>query len=158
MEALGRLPSIWHWVIWYSLQLRHLVNYQVITISPRPSQGKWCNPLLDLWATRPSPRTSYHWLIDLALDLSGNEEIKIKHLIILLIYESVLWMGMNESWGPWRTLETTCCGHKKHLKDHETLVLVHVTIKWRTNWHKTNTKKTFEPQNIKIKGQRLKTS
>jgi len=39
---------------------------------------------------RPSPGTSYPWLRDLALDLGGNEEKEIKHLIILLIYEDAL--------------------------------------------------------------------
>ena len=34
--------------------------------------------------------------------------------------------------------------------------LVHETIKWRIKWHKSNTKKTFEPQNIKSQGSKMK--
>jgi len=44
---------------------------------------------LDLWTMRPSLGTSYPWLRDLALDLGGNKEIKMKHLIVLFIYEDV---------------------------------------------------------------------
>ena len=42
---------------------------------------------------------SYPWWRDLALDLGGNEENEIKHLIILLIYEDLLRVGMNGPWG-----------------------------------------------------------
>ena len=42
---------------------------------------------------------SYPWLRDLALDLGGNEENEIKHLIILLIYDDALRVDM---YGPWR--------------------------------------------------------
>ena len=33
---------------------------------------------------------SYPWWRDLALDLGGNEEIKINHSMIILIYEDAL--------------------------------------------------------------------
>ena len=45
---------------------------------------------------------------------------------------------------------------EEHLKDHETLVLVQVTIKWRTKWHKYKHQKTNEPQNIKSQGSKMK--
>ena len=44
-------------------------------------------------------RTSYLWLRDLGLDFGGNEENKIKYLIILLIYEDALRVDMYGPWG-----------------------------------------------------------
>ena len=48
---------------------------------------------------RPSQGTSYTWLEDLALDLAGNEENEITHLIIFLIYDDALRVDMNGPWG-----------------------------------------------------------
>ena len=130
---------------WCSLGLRHLVSYQVITISPRLGLGKSCTPLLDLWAIRPSQGTSHSLLKDLTLDLGGNVEDEIKHLIILLIYEDALRVDMYGPWGPWRTLEMTCCGCK---------------ITWRTKKPKHNLYWSKYPPNewpstSKIKSKRL---
>ena len=120
MEALGHLLSIWHWVIWCILGLRHQVSYQVITISPRLGLGKWCTPLLDLWAMRPSRGTNtWSWW------QRGDQDKAYNNSPYLWRYT----MSGHE-WTT-RTLQNSWDNFlwsQKYLKDHETLVVVHVTI------------------------------
>ena len=90
------ITKYWPWFKLCSLWLRHLVSYQDITISPRPGLGMWDTPTLDLRALWSSPRIRYPWLRHLSTRSWCHTDCEIEALIILSIYDDVLWVGMKD--------------------------------------------------------------
>ena len=112
MEALGLLPSIWPSVKLCSLWLRHLVCYQECTISPRLGLGMCGTLTLNQWALWSSLRLSNPWLRHLSTRSWCHTKCEIKALVILSVYDDVLWVVMKDHldhlhWpqGTWRRLK-----------------------------------------------------
>ena len=96
MEVLGLLPSIWPSVKLCNLWLRYLVCYQEDTISPRPGLDMCDTLTLDQWALRSSPRLRYPWLRHLSIRSWCHTECEIKALVILYVFDDVLWVVMKD--------------------------------------------------------------